>query len=74
MGLRETGSLRLNPPEAVEGYLAEALALLDRTPTTEPERVALLPVLVTLLAQRQVTIEQTELAAGRLGMLGLPQQ
>jgi hypothetical protein len=74
MALRETGSLRLNPPEAVERYLEEALDILDRSTASAGQRDAVLPTLLTLLAQRQVTIEQADLRAGVMPFGHLPQQ
>lgn len=57
-----------NSTEQIEGYLATAKGILDRSELTFEERVAALPTVLSLVSNKQVFYEQ----APSIGGLALP--
>src|SRR5438552_16766169 len=56
-GMRKTED-RHHSAEQVNGYIEQALVLLDEHELTPQERASVLPVVVTLLSAKQVGFEQ----------------
>lgn len=57
--------------EQVAEYVAQAQSICDEAPLLEDERLALLPVIVTLLASKQVFYEQMQHAPLDLSRLNV---